>query len=211
MPENTSLVRLDLSKNPRIDIGGLMALSVSIRMNHTITFIDINIPTDDKEMVGIHNKILETCTRNAQNKTKTPPPTTLDSSNPLVTTTQATARLTLQERLAAVTQGKSSNKVISASSSEVTLSKSSIESKKNTINEDDAILTQQAFDCVGSLEDLLLVHDNTDSSAANGIISHSRQVQAIICNRIPSISDPSQLGTVFGILIDFNRYLYIIL
>lgn len=201
LPENTSLVRLDLARNPRIDIAGLMALSVSIRMNHTITFLDINIPTDDKEMVGIHNRILETCTRNAQNKTKPAPPTTThDGSNPLVTTTQATARLTLQERLAAVTQGKSnSNKVISASSSEVTLGKNSIESKKASINEDDAILTQQAFDCVGSLEDLLLVYDNTDPSEANRIISHSRQIQAVIRERIPFISDSSQLEILLAI------------
>lgn len=44
LPENNSLVRLDLSRNPQIEIAGLMAISVSIRMNHTITFIDINIP-----------------------------------------------------------------------------------------------------------------------------------------------------------------------
>jgi hypothetical protein len=44
LPENNSLVRLDLSRNPKIDIAGLLAISVSIRMNHTITFIDINIP-----------------------------------------------------------------------------------------------------------------------------------------------------------------------
>ncbi|KAG1106640.1 hypothetical protein G6F42_016673 [Rhizopus arrhizus] len=44
LPENHSLVRLDLSRNPNIQIAGLLALSVSIKMNHTITFIDINIP-----------------------------------------------------------------------------------------------------------------------------------------------------------------------
>lgn len=44
LPENSSLVRLDLSRNPQIQIAGLMAISVSIRMNNNITFIDINIP-----------------------------------------------------------------------------------------------------------------------------------------------------------------------
>jgi hypothetical protein len=44
LPENNSLVRLDLSRNPLIQIAGLMAISVSIRMNSNITFIDINIP-----------------------------------------------------------------------------------------------------------------------------------------------------------------------
>lgn len=44
LPENNSIIRLDLSRNPKIDIAGLLGISVSIRMNHTITFIDINIP-----------------------------------------------------------------------------------------------------------------------------------------------------------------------
>lgn len=50
LPENNSLVRLDLSRNPQIQIAGLLALSVSIKMNHTITFIDINIPVSIHEM-----------------------------------------------------------------------------------------------------------------------------------------------------------------
>lgn len=44
LPENSTLSRLDLSKNPHITIAGLLALSISIKMNHTLTFLDINIP-----------------------------------------------------------------------------------------------------------------------------------------------------------------------
>ncbi|KAI8373984.1 hypothetical protein EDC96DRAFT_9975 [Choanephora cucurbitarum] len=44
LPENRSLTRLDLSKNPHIEMAGVLALAISIKMNHTLTFLDINIP-----------------------------------------------------------------------------------------------------------------------------------------------------------------------
>ncbi|KAF7724779.1 hypothetical protein EC973_000735 [Apophysomyces ossiformis] len=44
LPENCSLTRLDLSRNPSITMAGVMALAISIKMNDTITFLDINIP-----------------------------------------------------------------------------------------------------------------------------------------------------------------------
>jgi hypothetical protein len=44
LPENASLARLDLSKNPNIEMAGILALAISIKMNHTLTFLDINIP-----------------------------------------------------------------------------------------------------------------------------------------------------------------------
>lgn len=44
LPENSTLARLDLSRNPHITMAGVLALSISIKMNHTLTFLDINIP-----------------------------------------------------------------------------------------------------------------------------------------------------------------------
>ena len=44
LPENSTLSRLDLTRNPHIDMAGVLALSISIKMNHTLTFLDINIP-----------------------------------------------------------------------------------------------------------------------------------------------------------------------
>ncbi|KAI9250595.1 hypothetical protein BY458DRAFT_493828, partial [Sporodiniella umbellata] len=105
LAENKSLSRLDLSKNPLIDIAGMMAIAVSIRLNHSITFIDINISTNDEEMLQIHHDMLAICTRNSQaakEKSKSELP---------ITTTQATARLTLQQRLEAVTQGQKTEDV----------------------------------------------------------------------------------------------------
>lgn len=46
LPENNYLSRLDLSKNPNIEMAGILALAVSIKMNHTLTFLDINIPVN---------------------------------------------------------------------------------------------------------------------------------------------------------------------
>lgn len=44
LTENIYLNRLDLSKNPQIDMAGILALSISVKMNHTLEFLDINIP-----------------------------------------------------------------------------------------------------------------------------------------------------------------------
>ena len=182
LPQNNSIIRLDMSRNPRIDLAGLTALSAAIRMNQTLTFIDINIPKDDKEMVQVHNDILATCTRNAtRSKTNPTPP---HVSNPPVTTaTQATARLTLQERLAAATRG----------SKPVEKPK-----KQNPMNPEDALLIQQAFECVGLLEDMMDSKDGT-SEKADGVFQYSKQVQSNICQRIPSVSDTSQLDILLSI------------
>lgn len=57
LPENSTLSRLDLTRNPHIDMAGVLALSISIKMNHTLTFLDINIP------VSHHPKIIMTMVR----------------------------------------------------------------------------------------------------------------------------------------------------
>ena len=44
LPENRALRRLDLTQNMGIDLAGLMALSASVRLNDTLTYVDINIP-----------------------------------------------------------------------------------------------------------------------------------------------------------------------
>lgn len=139
-------------------------------------------------MVEIHNGILAICSRNAQSRKDDPQQT----SNPSVTTAQTTARLTLQERLAAVTKGRV-NKNISASSSEVTLTYTPIEAKQLQTNIDgDSLLIQRAFDCVGSLEDALSIN-NRDISTSS-ILDNCKSVQEKISARIPLVSNPSNLG-----------------
>ncbi|KAI7868345.1 hypothetical protein BDF14DRAFT_585773 [Spinellus fusiger] len=64
LPENSRLTRLDLSKNPSVTMAGVLALSVSVRMNTTLTFLDINIP--DIELAQLQNDIVAVCTHNMQ-------------------------------------------------------------------------------------------------------------------------------------------------
>lgn len=127
LPENQSLLRLDLSRNTDIDLAGLMALSASMRINQTLTFLDVNIPQNDRDMAKVQSDIMAACTHNAQ-ASATPPRgadmrrTGSQSSmdpNTVVSTTQATARLTLQERLAAVTGGKSTASSIRSSNASI--------------------------------------------------------------------------------------------
>ncbi|KAG0165713.1 hypothetical protein DFQ30_008091 [Apophysomyces sp. BC1015] len=82
LPENSTLTRLDLSKNPSITIAGVMALAVSIKMNDVLTFLDINIPVsqpsfvvtaiesygkpNDVDLAQLQNDIVTACTANMQ-------------------------------------------------------------------------------------------------------------------------------------------------
>ncbi|KAI9597190.1 hypothetical protein BDF19DRAFT_412178 [Syncephalis fuscata] len=66
LPETQTLRRLDLSDNPEIDIAGVMALSVSVRMNKSLQYLDVNVMPDDSEMAALSRDILLTCIRNTQ-------------------------------------------------------------------------------------------------------------------------------------------------
>ncbi|RKP09571.1 hypothetical protein THASP1DRAFT_28646 [Thamnocephalis sphaerospora] len=66
LPETQTLRRLDLSENPEIDIAGVMALSVSVRMNRSLQYLDVNVMPDDTEMASLSRDILLTCIRNTQ-------------------------------------------------------------------------------------------------------------------------------------------------
>ncbi|RUS32125.1 hypothetical protein BC938DRAFT_476228 [Jimgerdemannia flammicorona] len=123
LPENKALVRLDLSSNPGIDIAGVMALSVSIKMNHTLTYLDVNVPPNDVELARLSREIVSTCTRNTEGSfrserrtvdinripSQTSSTATLDLSQPRTFTpppaNPPNQRLSLQERLAAATKG----------------------------------------------------------------------------------------------------------
>ncbi|KAI9470092.1 MAG: hypothetical protein EXX96DRAFT_391106 [Benjaminiella poitrasii] len=183
-----------------------MALSASIKMNHTITCIDINIPLDDKEMVEIHNGILASCTKNAQlrksnHSTETTtaqqqqqqqqqPSVSQDSS---VATT--TARLTLQERLAAaVTVNKNTTKNAPIPTKEETIvSQLAVHERPETNS--DALLIQQAFDDVGLLENSNSEQDQTE---LNSIYDKCKKTQSDVCSRIPEVADASHLGNSYS-------------
>jgi hypothetical protein len=149
-------------------------------------------------MVEIHNGILAACTKNAQLKKVAQDTTTAittNVNNPLVTKAQATARLTLQERLAAVTKGKNSKQNLSASSSEVT--PPPLPQRRKAETDNDALLIQQAFDQVGSLEDILsgrIPKEEQTEEGTMAVFDRCKEIQTKISLRIPEIADASHLG-----------------
>lgn len=48
LPESTSLLHLDLTKN-NLDLAAVMALSGGLKANHAMRCLDLNIPPDDEE------------------------------------------------------------------------------------------------------------------------------------------------------------------
>ncbi|KAF9583919.1 hypothetical protein BGW38_008105 [Lunasporangiospora selenospora] len=64
-------VQLDLTGNDLVDIAGVMALSVSIRMNKSLTLLDMNVPPNDAEFARLSRDILKACISNMVDKTGT--------------------------------------------------------------------------------------------------------------------------------------------
>ncbi|KAL5504946.1 hypothetical protein ACEPAH_7609 [Sanghuangporus vaninii] len=65
LPESTSLLHLDLTKN-NLDLAAVMALSGGLKANHTMRCLDLNIPPDDEEFARMCRDILNTCVRNTE-------------------------------------------------------------------------------------------------------------------------------------------------
>ncbi|KAG0179884.1 hypothetical protein DFQ28_002070 [Apophysomyces sp. BC1034] len=170
IPENKSLVRLDLSKNTNLDLAGLLALSASIKINYTLTFLDVNIPPNDRDMAKIQSDIATSCTRNAKlaalrsdDTTESAVSQSASDPNTMITTAQATARLTLQERLAAVTRVK----VGSIRSSSASINSAKMEDPEPNTVSGDTSLTDEAVSQVSLFEEMLsaeskLQEDTTD-------------------------------------------------
>ncbi|KAG8951134.1 hypothetical protein FRC04_006793 [Tulasnella sp. 424] len=65
LPEARHLLHLDLTANP-LDIAGVMALSVGLKMNETIRCLDVNVPPNDPEYARLSREILKCCVRNTE-------------------------------------------------------------------------------------------------------------------------------------------------
>lgn len=145
-------------------------------------------------MTEIHNEIIAACTRNAQSKN--------NNSNSTITTqnvlrAEKTARLSLQERLAAVTKGKNVRPTISTSSSFSSSTSTHQQKQQRQRNvEDHTGLIQQALDSVSHLE-------NT-SEQDTDLYQRSKQLSSMICTKIPLIESPTQLGEKTNIFFHFK-------
>ncbi|KAL9935616.1 hypothetical protein V8E36_005193 [Tilletia maclaganii] len=66
LPEAKSLIHLDLTENYDIDIAGVMALSVSLRMNTSLRCLDLNVRPNNPEFSRLSQQILQSCIRNTE-------------------------------------------------------------------------------------------------------------------------------------------------
>ncbi|KAG0221980.1 hypothetical protein BGW42_007043 [Actinomortierella wolfii] len=69
LPETKSLAYLDLTGNDLVDIAGVLALAVSIRMNTSLICLDLNVPPNDAEFARLSQDILRACVRNMEART----------------------------------------------------------------------------------------------------------------------------------------------
>ena len=66
LPEAKSLIHLDLAENFDIDIAGVMALAVSVRMNKSLRCLGLNIPPNNPDFARLSQEILTSCIRNTE-------------------------------------------------------------------------------------------------------------------------------------------------
>lgn len=66
LPEAKSLIHLDLTENHQIDIAGVMALAVSVKMNRSLRCLDLNIPPNAPDFARLSQDILSSCVRNTE-------------------------------------------------------------------------------------------------------------------------------------------------
>lgn len=70
LPEAKSLIHLDLTENLLIDIAGVMALAVSVKMNKSLRCLDLNIPPNAPDFARLSQDILNSCIRNTESAQK---------------------------------------------------------------------------------------------------------------------------------------------
>ncbi|KAL1407472.1 hypothetical protein Q8F55_006905 [Vanrija albida] len=66
IPENRSLLHLDLTNNPSIGTAGILAVSSGLKSNRIIRCLDISIPPNDGDLAELSQIILQSCIRNTE-------------------------------------------------------------------------------------------------------------------------------------------------
>lgn len=65
LPDARSLLHLDLTQNT-LDLAGVMALSVGLKMNEVVRCVDVNVPPNDLEFARLSREIFKCCVRNTE-------------------------------------------------------------------------------------------------------------------------------------------------
>ncbi|KAI7884198.1 RNI-like protein [Lichtheimia hyalospora FSU 10163] len=227
LPENRTLRRLDLSRNVGIDLAGLMALLASMRLNHTLAFLDLTVPPYDREMIRIQSDIVAKCTTN----TRSPSPTAANDNNKQTiqangtrsisvdsrVTASTTARLTLQERLAAVTRGKSASSSSTsthaaingdtskqstpppkparpATAKSTPVKKKGIDADTITTTMHQVELFEEMLTAEASQRDEMVDTPRSPEEVILQVFGQCQKSQAKISSHIPRVTDPDQLA-----------------
>ncbi|GMK55777.1 hypothetical protein CspeluHIS016_0208330 [Cutaneotrichosporon spelunceum] len=66
IPENRSLLHLDVTANPAIGTAGLLALASGLKSNKVVRCLDISIPPNDPSLAELSQSILQSCIRNTE-------------------------------------------------------------------------------------------------------------------------------------------------
>ncbi|KAG8883926.1 hypothetical protein FRB97_005600 [Tulasnella sp. 331] len=65
LPDARSLLHLDLTYNT-LDLAGVLALSVGLKMNEVVRCLDVNVPPNDTEFARLSREIFKCCVRNTE-------------------------------------------------------------------------------------------------------------------------------------------------
>ncbi|PWN34844.1 RNI-like protein [Meira miltonrushii] len=166
LPEARSLIHLDLTENLQIDIAGVMAMAVSVKMNKSLRCLDLNIPANAPDFARLSQDILNSCIRNtelaqkrAQQKGVKAPiaaPIYKSSLARAAKEKEESSRLQAANRqLEQMTHG-SSDSLRSSGNQERRGSTEIPERESNTITEEGAVrITDAAQECISVLRELL--------------------------------------------------------
>lgn len=66
IPENRSLLHLDVTANPAIGTAGLLALASGLKSNKVVRCLDVSIPPNDPNLAELSQSILQSCIRNTE-------------------------------------------------------------------------------------------------------------------------------------------------
>ncbi|KLT45309.1 RNI-like protein [Cutaneotrichosporon oleaginosum] len=66
IPENRSLLHLDVTANPAIGTAGLLALASGLKSNKIVRCLDVSIPPNDPNLAELSQSILQSCIRNTE-------------------------------------------------------------------------------------------------------------------------------------------------
>lgn len=66
LPDMPSVIHLDLTDNPDLNIAGVMALAAAIKHNQTLRCLDLSIPPNNADFARLSQDILQSCVRNTE-------------------------------------------------------------------------------------------------------------------------------------------------